>query len=48
MDEFHEADGTPKRLEQKRYCGPGDDELPMPEGQSHVWTEGVVSDGLSN
>jgi hypothetical protein len=27
------------------YEGPGDDELPLPAGQSHVWTEGVYPDG---
>jgi hypothetical protein len=27
------------------YEGPGDDELPLPVGESHVWTEGVSTDG---
>ena len=27
------------------YEGPGDDELPLPDGQSHVWTEGVGTYG---
>ena len=27
------------------YEGPGDDELPMPAGMSHIWTKGVSTDG---
>ena len=43
-EEFHAADGTPKRLQQRRYAGPGDDERPLPDGLSHVWTDGVETD----
>ncbi len=43
-DQFHDAEGNPLQLQQRPYQGPGDDELSLPDGMSHVWTEGVEPD----